>query len=369
MLEQIRQGVDQLIGEGKDAEAIAYLLEQIQDRSAYRAELILLQSSEATLAREERNQFVSSEEAGRRRARIRDSALKIAGEMTEKDLKSAAAPSAATHDAPLHDYHRYTCNRTLQNNDFQKIRRERADARTHFFYIYGLDRHSHYGLVQRFSYDLEGLLGSYRNPNIQARCKVDRANMIALAYNPDLEAYKTDVLTELFTEFELDPDACEPLLSRKLDYLRRHSPRLQALGSNDRVFLYFVISELDWDREVTPALVRWLIDEFCGQELPAGSPAFFFFFGIEFEKDDSPVKAEVEAAIRSGGRIRILPELQMVAAADLKRWFNTYRLFMRERQRRAELQRRYFGEAEQFYMEDIERELEKLIDELNNLHT
>ncbi len=368
MLEQIRQRVRQLIGEGKDAEAIAYLLEQIQDRSTYRAELTLLQGSEATLAREERNQFVSPEEAHRRRARIRDSALKIAEEITEEELKNAAAPSAAP-TAPLHDYHRYTCNRTLQNNDFQKIRRRQADARTHFFYIYGLDRHSHYGLVQRFSYDLEGLLGSYRNPKVQARCKVDRANMIALAYNPDLEAYKTDILTALFFEFELDPDACEPLLSRKLDYLRRHSPRLRALGSEDRVFLYFVISELDWDREVTPALVRWLIDEFCGVELPADSPAFYFFFGIEFEDEDSPVKAEVEAAIRSGGRIQILPELQMVSAADLKRWFNTYRMFMQERRRRDELQGRYFEAKEQFYMDEIERKLEQLIDELNKPNT
>jgi len=123
---------------------------------------------------------------------------------------------------------------------------------------------------------------------------------------------------------------------------------------------------MDWDSEITPAVVRWFIDSFCGDHLPAEAPTFYFFFGIEFEEEDTGLKNEVEAAIRAGGRIQILPELNIVEKRDLKRWFNTYRKFMPDRSRRDELYQKYFGEQDELYMEDVIRHLNRLIDELNN---
>jgi len=295
----------------------------------------------------------------------------------EEDLKEAeqqlqeakAALGEAEQGQPaltiLHNWHRYTCDRMVQNNRFQKVLKEKADASAQFFYLYGLDRHAHEALVERFAFDLEGVLKSHLNPKLTARCRVDRADIISLTLNYDLEMYKTDILTSLFFEFGLDPDAHAPLLNRDLAYLWKHSPRLQSLCDEDRVCCYLVIPEFDWDAEITPAVVRWLITEFCGGNLPKEAPTFFFFFGIEFEEEDSPVKGEVEAAIRAGGRIQILPELNKVEERDLKRWFSTYRKFMPESQRREALYQKHFGGQPYEYMEDVIRQLDRIIDELN----
>lgn len=275
--------------------------------------------------------------------------------------QSAGQPPPAI----LHNWHRYTCDRMVQNNRFQKVLKDKADAPAHFFYLYGLDRHAHEALVERFAFDLEGVLKSHLNPKLTARCRVDRADIISLTLNYDLEMYKTDILTSLFFEFGLDPDAHSPLLERDLAYLWKHSPRLQSLCEEDRVCCYMVIPEFDWDAEVTPSLVTWLITEFCGERLPAEAPTFFFFFGIEFEEEGSPVKKEVEAAIRAGGRIQILPELNKVEERDLKRWFSTYRKFMPESQRRERLYQEHFGGQAYEYMEDVIRQLDRIIDQLN----
>jgi len=113
-------------------------------------------------------------------------------------------------------------------------------------------------------------------------------------------------------------------------------------------------------------LVTWLIDTFCSVALPPEAPAFYFFFGIEFEEEESEVKEEVETAIRAGGsRVQILPELQAVERRDLKRWFSTYRKFMPDRQQREALQQQYFGADSIFYMEDVLTALERIIDEIN----
>ena len=277
---------------------------------------------------------------------------------------AAPGPPAAAREL-LHDWHRYTCDRNEQNNRFQKIIREETEARAHFFYLYGLDRHAHQALVERFAFDLEGVLKNYLNPELAARCRVERELGFALIFTGDVEEYKTDILASLFVAFGLDPDGYGPLLDARLDGLWRHSPRLRGLGPHDRVCCYLGIPELDWDKELTPLVVDWFIEEFCGSHLPSEAPAFYFFFGIEFEDDGSPVRREVEAAIRAGGRVHILPELNMVEEDDLKRWFRIYQKFMPEREQREAIYQRHFGSQPQAYMEDVLRCLHRIIDELN----
>jgi hypothetical protein len=301
--------------------------------------------------------------------RVAEVQLEEAKAALEKALGSASnQPAPAREDAAhlLHDWHRYTCDRMVQNNQFHKILMKKAEVPAHFFYIYGLDRHAHEALVARFAYDLEGVLKSHLNAELTARCRVDRADIISLTLNPDIGMYKADILSSLFIEFGLDPDAHAPLLERNLEYLWKQSPRLQALCKEDQVCCYMVIPEFDWDSEITPEVVTWLITEFCGGQLPDEAPTFFFFFGVEFEEENSPVKEEVEAAIRVGGRIQILPELNKVEERDLKRWFSTYRKFMPDTQQRSELYQKYFGEQPTPYMEDVVQQLERIINELNH---
>lgn len=365
MLEQIHNTARTFIRKGQLAKAIEYLRVQVQPDSSISDALIQQQASLSRLWDEEIDRVVTPEEANLTKRKIEKAVLALINKLTAEDLRS---PDPAPGSGELlHDWHRLTCDRTLQNNEFQKIRREKEGARTRFFYLYGLDRHAHEALVARFAYDLQGVLRSHMNPALAPACKVEQELSFSLIFNEDLEEYKTEILANLFSAFGLVPDVYGPLLQASLKDLWKNSPRLQCLSAEDSVCCYLSIPEMDWDSEITPAVVRWFIDEFCGNHLPAEAPVFYFFFGIEFEEEGAEgLRAEVEAAIRAGGRIQRLPELNMVQKLDLKRWFNTYRKFMPDRKRREKLYQKYFGEEEMAYMEDVIRHLHRLIDELNN---
>lgn len=282
------------------------------------------------------------------------------------DQAAQEGPSPAPTPPPplLHEWHRYTCDRSPQDTRFQGIRQ--AEARTQFFYLYGLDRHAHQALVERFAFDLEGLLKSHLRADVDKRCRVARALDLVLLLNGDAETCKTEVLASLFTKFGVDPDSHGPLLQTQLAELWRNSPELRGLGSQDRVCCYMGIPEFDWEQKVTPSVVTWLIDEFCGASLPPEAPAFYFFFGIEFEEEDSPVKAEVEVAIRAGGsRVHTLPELGMVVERDLKGWMRTYQKFMPDREQREAFREAVMGGAAEIYMEDLILHLHRIIDQIN----
>lgn len=276
-----------------------------------------------------------------------------------KRVKSSDATQEKT--SLLHDYHRLTCDRKKQDDEFKGISTQ-PPSHVNFLYIYGLDRHAHEALVERFAYELKGLLLDYLNTDMQARCEVEQAETIYLELNDNLEAYKVDILTQLFAVFGVDANNCGPILERDLNYLWTKSSRLQRLQAQDWVCCYLMIPELDWDIDITPKLVTWLIDEFCGDTLPPEAPRFCFFLGIEFEEEDSEVKEEVETAIRAGGRrVKILPELNTLSGNDLKRWFYRYRDYLPRRAKYTD----HFKAQNTYYMDDVVVELQRLIDTIN----
>lgn len=296
--------------------------------------------------------------------RLQDTQTELQAALAEQAAQEKPSPAPTPPPSLLHEWHRYTCDRSPQDTRFQGIRQ--AQASTQFFYFYGLDRHAHQALVERFAYDLEGVLRSHLNAEVDKRCRVARALDLVLLLNGDADACKTEILASLFTKFGVDPDSHGPLLQSQLAELWRNSPELRGLGSQDRVCCYMGIPEFDWEREVTPKVVTWFIDKFCGASLPPEAPAFYFFFGVEFEEEDSPVKAEVEAAIRAGGnRVHLLPELGMVSDRDVKRWIRTYQDFMPNREQRDAIYEAATGGAAEIYMEDLILHLHRIIDQIN----
>lgn len=361
-IRDIQIAASKLVAEGRDEAAIAYLMEAIgADRPAY-YELIQLQARLENLEEQERKGIISHENATTTRNQIRDGITENIKNLRLEDLKGH---QSADHHL-LHDWHKLTCDRTRQNSDFQKIKLEKEQDRTHFFYLYGLDRHAHQALVERFTYDLQGILRNYLNPEIQSSCTVEKELYFSLMFYEDPEEYKTEILANLFTAFGVPPDPHSPLLESTLHDLWQNSPRLQQLGAEDYVCCYLSIPEIDWDPEITPQVVRWLVETFCGDHLPAEAPTFFFFFGVEFEEDSAELRAEVEAAVRAGGHLNMLPELHMVVQRDIKRWLNTYRKYMPERSRRDEFFDRFFAGDPEVYMEDVLLHLQTIIDEINN---
>jgi len=286
------------------------------------------------------------------------------GKLLNKSQKKRSSRSER-ESFTFHDWHRYTCDRIPQDRKFKQVVRRTNQQKAHFYYIYGLDLHSHFGLVKRFQYDLMGVLKSHLNPKLAKACDVERSEIIPVMLDQDLEYHKIDILTSLFADFDVQPNSHEPLLDKTVVDLWQSAPRLKGLGPDDQVCCYLGIHELDWDTGITPQIVDWLISDFCGSALPAEAPTFHFFLGIEFDDLDSPVRDEVVEAIREKGRIHILDELQVVVRRDVQRWFNMYRNIFSDPKEREELLKKYFdSNTEEFYMNDIEVTLKQIIDQL-----
>jgi hypothetical protein len=287
------------------------------------------------------------------------SVSKIIDKLEPKDLKSNASISRG-----LHEYHRFTCDRVDQSDKFRQLFTEKKTAKTHFFYLYGLDLQSHKGMFRRIAFDLEGKLQDYLNPGLKSESKSLQVELtFDVSRNPEI--YKQNILKNLFTAFSVRVNENDPLTQKNLAWLQQTSPVLQGLGGNDYVCIFIGISQWDWDKEVTPAIFRWFVSEFCETALPENSPDYLFFFGIIYEDEDSQIEQEVEAMVSQSDLIQALPELGMVRMNDIGTWFNKYSFIAPSSRELKELRNQYFGAAGEHYMEDVELALQKLIDEYN----
>ncbi len=287
------------------------------------------------------------------------SVTKIIDNLESKDLKPTAMVGRG-----LHEYHRFTCDRVDQSDKFQQLFTEKKTAKTHFFYLYGLDLQSHKGMFRRIAFDLEGKLQDYLNPGLKSGSKSLQVELtFDVSRNPEI--YKQNILKNLFTAFSVRVNENDPLTQKNLVWLQQISPVLQGLESDDYVCIFIGISQWDWDKEVTPAITRWFITEFCSSPLLDNSPDYLFFFGIIYEEEDSQIEKEVQAMVTESDLVTALPELGMVRMNDIGAWFNKYSFIAPGSRELKELRNKHFGAASEHYMEDVELALQKLIDEYN----
>lgn len=291
-------------------------------------------------------------------------------QLEELKTKIAVAKDGAnksaniSHLGSLHDHHRYTCNRLDQYDEFEKYFAGQKDKKVQYYYLYGAEPQSHAGFFQRLAYEREGRLRDYINPDLELHCQARKVD-ITLEASRYPEVYKENILKKLLTAFSLVINEQEPLLEKNLNDLLKDSPGLQALGSNDYVFILLRISEWDWDSRITPLVVKWLIESFFEVELPPKAPTFLVFFGLIYEEDDSEIEDEVLAIIREGTYLQILPELEMVEKKHVQQWLAKYHmLYQNSRERRA-LLHQYFGTDSEYFMEDVEINLLRIIDNYN----
>lgn len=270
--------------------------------------------------------------------------------------------SGPTEGRPLQDYHRLTCDRVDQSDIFNSFFEAQVDRKSHFFYIYGMEKQSHEGLFNRFAFDLEGKLQDYlSDTGTDATCQALKT-AITFDESRNEEGYKRNVLKSLFGALSVTVDEQAPLLDRRLTDLALNSPQIKGLGPNDYACIFLSISEFDWDPDITPMVVQWFITTFCAVDLPATSPIFLFFFGLIYEDDDGEIEAEVQRAIKEGRHIKILPELNMVSQRDIKKWLAKYKgkLDLSTDGRDAIIAE-YFEDKDEFYMEKVERILAQII--------
>ena len=288
--------------------------------------------------------------------------------VVQEILSRCRHSGARTEDGQaLQVHHKLTCDRIPQNDRYQQLSLEDPERKTRFFYLYGDEQQSHEGFFKRVCYELEGRLFDYLNPQFQVSCKVAVAE-VTFDFSMDPTIYRINVLKAFFASLGVPVNEHEPLLERNLLDVVQRSPIVQQLGPNDYVCVLIHIGHWDWDPKLTPETARWFIYQFAKVALPANSPRFLFFLGVEFDGTDENVRKEVEAAVQEGKELQPLPELDMVQFNDVGRWLGKYKILAPTAAEQKQLLQQHFGDSRQFYMEEVELRLEKIITEFNNRH-
>lgn len=278
--------------------------------------------------------------------------------------KSVGSSLTDAGGAALHEYHAYTCDRVAHSDTFRQLFNQQ-DQPVQFYFLYGGDLQSHEGLFRRIAYDLEGRLQDYLNPQLQTNIQALQLEM-TFEFSGQLEHYQQNILRSFFSMLGLPPNEHEPLLEKDLTYVLERSPRLQNLKATDYVCVYLHISQYDWDPALTPAAARWFIKEFC-QEGQVNAPAnMLVFLAIEYDETDEEIRAQVVAELQTAELLQPLPELDMVARRDIGRWLEHYKQVSPNSRTRKDLMQKIFGNSREHYMEDVELELKKIIDQYNN---
>jgi hypothetical protein len=360
-MEELKQQLKALVVEDLPL-LFARLKERLSSSCAQFNELLNLEAQYTSAQREWLGGRVAKEETDQKIARIRQALLNsIIDTLKTGDLKAETTAEGLT---TLHDYHRFTCDRVEQSDRFQQLFAETRQQKIHFFYLYGMDLQSHRGIFRRIAYDLEGRLQDYLNPDLKATCT---ALQIELTFDVshDPEIYKQNILKSLLAALSVRVNEHEPLLDKHIVWLQQHSPVLQGLDKDDYLCIFVGISEWDWNKDITPLVTRWFIKNYCGVTLPDDFPSILFFFAIMYEEDGSPVEKEVEEVVAQSDLVTALPELGMVNMRDIGAWFNKYNFLAPSSRELKDLRNHHFSGTAEFYMDDVELKLKRLIDEYN----
>jgi hypothetical protein len=290
-----------------------------------------------------------------------------------EDLGSRYQQKFAEHRA-VPDTHRYTCDRVDQSDDFQLARYDPpASVLAHagklfFFYLYGDVRQGHEALFHRLRLQEAGLLENWEQANYDPgikTCFVDIKPRVSR--NPKL--FQLNILKSLMSRFFEPLHGQQPLAQKKLSDLL-DSEKLRDFGPNDLVFIRIALDEHNWEAKTTPGIIRTLYEGFCQGRLPATAPSFFFFFGIEYQKENKQIRAEVEAAIKEAVYGLPLPELGPVSLADITEWFSRYRVLLAPGETPADAAQRvvkqHMGTDPTFDMIDLLPLFQQLIDQHNS---
>lgn len=295
---------------------------------------------------------------------IAEALLWLVERIEADDLSENKKQEAEKHVA-IPEYHAFTCDRFDQNDQFQLAALDDPLKKIHCFYLYGDARQAHESLHERLGRDLGGYLLNWEEGDYEPGIKILFKSLKPSVHRHPL-LYKREVIRTLFSKFFPKINEKEPLDTKTAADLL-HSPDLGDFGPGDLVFVLLTMDDANWNKDVTPKVVENFVTTFLNAELRDSAPRFFFFFGIEYQKQNSAKQDEVRQAILNrthGGEA--LDELRPVLADDITEWFSRYRKIMVERGKEpGEMTEAFFGPVDQLDMKEIEVVLLELIKQHN----
>ena len=265
-------------------------------------------------------------------------------------------------------YHVFTCDRVDQTDAFEPLRTDIKPGSQHFFYLFGGELQAHKSFFARVAYELEG---RYRADGAEAtvgKPMPHRAAQVTFAVDEcrDPQVLRERFVRNLFSAFGLIPDDFHPLLHQNLGTLLERSEKTRGLTANDYLCVFVHISHWAWNKNLTPQAAFWFIQTFCQCALRPDGPALLFFFAFDYDEEQNPgVREEVLEAVRQSQELAGLPELGMVLRKDVALWLVRYQHLFPSAEQRKQMLAQRFGHAE-YFMEDVEMELQKLIDHCYN---
>lgn len=144
------------------------------------------------------------------------------------------------------------------------------------------------------------------------------------------------------------------------------SKKLHNKGEDDVVLILLTLDDYNWDKDLTPALVRSLYEKFCDCQLTDDSPSFFFFFGLEYSKENTRIQQEISQAIAQAKYGNALPTLEPATISDVAEWLSRVKEVFPPGTDTMRLAKSWFPNADRIDMADVYLRLKKFINDHNN---
>lgn len=293
--------------------------------------------------------------------------LEVIDQIEKEDLSERYRKIKEDHVFISADFH-LTCDRVEQNDAFLEIHYdppealfESHDGKVRFFYLQGDLRQVQDGFVERIGKQLGGFLynfdeGSYdpEHEPVIVKCKPQTSK------NPVV--FQIETIKKILSEFDV---RLEPAQKKRLSDLKQ-SKKLLHKGEDDVVLILLTLDDHNWDKELTPALVRNLYEKFCDCQLPDDSPSFFFFFGLEYSKENTRIQQEISQAIAQAQYGIALPTLEPATIEDVAEWLSRVKEVLTPGTDTTSLAKSWFPNSDRIDMADVYLRLEKFINDHNN---
>lgn len=365
-IEQLQRELKDLVGLSQHDEVFRRLKEEIlrSDCDLYN-DTIIVQSRYSDSRRAGNLGVINFQEKNLQFNNVSQALVWLIDGIQQANLSAAFIQKTQTAGPKIPGFHAYTCDRVDQTDAFERLREQVKPGSRHFLYLYGGEYQAHKSFFSRVAYELEG---RYRSDEYSFKTQ-HRSVQISFAVDEcrDPQVLRERFVRNLFSAFGLMPDEFHPLLQQNLGVLLENSEKTRTLTAKDYLCVFVHISHWAWNKKLTPEAAYWFIQTFCQCPLRDDGPAILFFFAFDYDEDMNPgVRDEVLDAVIEGQNMTDLPELGMVLRKDVALWLVRYQHLFPSAEQRKQILTRQFQQQE-YFMEDVELELQKLIDNaLNN---
>lgn len=366
MLEALKRTLKELIGNSQHEEAFRRLQEEVLDPgSAIYNDTITIRARFHNADRAGKLGLIDFGESSRNFNNVNEALLWLIDRITIADLCNRLRKQQKQHRA-IAESHALTCDRHDQSEAFELNYWDPPEPgnRIHFYYLYGDTRQEHQSLFKRLGLDLGGFLLNWEQEDYNPGTK-----LYPVAFKPRVhrnpKLFKINILRELLSRFFEPVNVQQPILNKKLGDLLK-SPKIKEFGPKDLVFILITLDDHNWHETLIPALVRDLCENFCKDKLDTDAPQFFFFFGIEYQKDNKVVQDQVHKTMKEAKYGNTLPQLHPISLSDLEEWLSRYRVLLENSGLKTdEMARKLFPNQSTLDMADVERKLREMIDRHN----